>query len=214
MVTGSTRGIGKAIAVELADQGNLVVVHGRQLTDVILCVDEIRQRGGQAIGLAADLTDTKRARELVTKTVDHAKRLDILVNNAGMIRDRRFVNMTDDDWQTVLDVHLNAVFALTQEAVATMQKQHGGVIINMTSLAGLQGVVGQANYASAKAGILGFTWTLAKELADHHIRVNAISPAALTDMTRPYVEKAKRAAEKTRRTLAAVLGNWHAAGCS
>lgn len=201
LITGSTRGIGRAIADALADQGVTVVIHGRHTHDVDMRVQEIRQRGKTAIGIAADFTDRAATRMIVAQIVDAFGRIDILVNNAGLIRDCRLINMTEQDWHDVMDVHLHAVFSVTQAAVLVMKQQMAGIIINMTSLAGLQGNAGQANYATAKAGILGLTWTLAKELATYNIRVNALSPAALTDMTRLHVERAILKAEQRGETL-------------
>lgn len=203
VVTGSTRGIGKAIAELFAKQGMSVVINGRDPDEVRRCVDEIRSNGGQAIGIAADVTDKEAAGSLVNGAIKSFGSIDILVNNAGIIRDGLFVRMSEEEWKSVLEVHLNGVFYVTQAAVRQMKEQAAGSIINVTSLAGLEGVVGQANYATAKAGVLGLTWTLAKELSRYHIRVNAISPAALTDMTRPYVEAAMQRAQQEGKALPA-----------
>ncbi len=197
VITGSTRGIGKAIAEQFVKEGVAVVVNGRNATEVNACKHELLKLGAEVAGFVGDVSIKGEAVELVETAIHTFGGIDILVNNAGIIRDSTFLRMADEDWHQVLNVHLNGMYYCSKRAVGWMKDQNEGIIINLTSLAGLMGSFGQANYGTAKAGVLAFTWTLAQELARYSIRVNAISPAAVTDMTRPYIEKAKLvAAEK------------------
>lgn len=192
VITGSSRGIGRSIALAMSAQGAAVVVNGRDEQAVANTTAEIINRGGRAISVPGSVTEANTSRRLIEAAYSHFGGVHILVNNAGIVRDRISYRMTEQEWDEVIDVHLKGAFLCTQAAIDVMRSQReGGSIINMTSLAGIQGCVGQANYAAAKAGILGLTWTLALELKRFNIRVNAIAPAALTEMTRPLVEKAE-----------------------
>ncbi len=198
IVTGGGRGFGRAHALELARQGAKVVVNdlgtavdGRPEpsdpgTEV---VDEIRLEGGQAIANGEDVADWDGARRLVEAALSTFGRLDVLVNNAGVLRDRMLVNMTAEDWDTVMRVHLRGTFCPTHHAavhwrsLAKAGTEVDARIINTSSAAGLFGNVGQPNYSAAKAGILGFTIEVAAELARYGVTVNAIAPGGRTRMT-------------------------------
>ncbi|MER3590196.1 MAG: beta-ketoacyl-ACP reductase [Mastigocladus sp. ERB_26_1] len=185
IVTGASRGIGRAIARELAKFGASVVVNyasSSQAADEL--VSEITQAGGSAITLAADVSKEEQVDALINAAIEKFNRVDILVNNAGITRDTLLLRMKLEDWQAVINLNLNGVFLCTRAASKIMLKQRSGRIINITSVAGLMGNPGQANYSAAKAGVIGFTKTVAKELASRGITVNAVAPGFIaTDMT-------------------------------
>ncbi|MGJ5675998.1 MAG: 3-oxoacyl-[acyl-carrier-protein] reductase [Nostochopsis sp.] len=185
IVTGASRGIGRAIAQELAKVGASVVVNyasSSQAADEL--VSQIIQAGGSAIALAADVSKEDQVNALINAAIEKFNRIDILVNNAGITRDTLLVRMKPEDWQSVIDINLTGVFLCTRAASKIMLKQRSGRIINITSIAGLMGNPGQANYSAAKAGVIGFTKTIAKELASRGITVNAVAPGFIaTDMT-------------------------------
>jgi 3-oxoacyl-[acyl-carrier protein] reductase len=185
IITGASRGIGRAIAQELAKFGASVVVNyasSSQAADEL--VSEITQAGGSAIALAADVSKEEQVDALINAAIEKFNRIDILVNNAGITRDTLLLRMKPEDWQAVIDLNLTGVFLCTRAASKIMLKQRSGRIINITSVAGLMGNPGQANYSAAKAGVIGFTKTVAKELASRGITVNAVAPGFIaTDMT-------------------------------
>ncbi|WP_374723633.1 SDR family NAD(P)-dependent oxidoreductase [Calidifontibacillus erzurumensis] len=193
IITGSSRGIGRSIAEKLAQLGAFVVINGRNNETVDEVVSIIRESGGKACGVVGSVANKQTADLLVNSALDHTGRIDLLVNNAGTIADRLSYKMTLEEFNEVIDIHVKGTFLCTKAAVNIMRHQEeGGMIINMTSLAGMEGTVGQLNYSAAKAALNGMTWTLAKELKKYNIQVNGVSPAAVTDMTRPYIEKAKQ----------------------
>ena len=179
VVTGSTRGIGRAVAERLSAEGALVVVHGRDGAQAAAVAAEF---GQPAVGVGGDIADPATAGALVTAATGEFGRLDILVNNAGVVRDAFVTRITDEMWHEVLETNLSGPFFTTRAAVPAM-KGEGGAILNLVSWAGLRGNVGQAAYAAAKAGLHGMTLALAKELAKFGIRVNALSPMAATDIS-------------------------------
>jgi 3-oxoacyl-[acyl-carrier protein] reductase len=185
IVTGASRGIGRAIARELAKFGASVVVNyasSSQAADEL--VSEITQAGGSAIALAADVSKEEQVDALINAAIEKFNRVDILVNNAGITRDTLLLRMKLEDWQAVIDLNLTGVFLCTRAVSKIMLKQRSGRIINITSVAGQMGNPGQANYSAAKAGVIGFTKTVAKELASRGITVNAVAPGFIaTDMT-------------------------------
>ncbi|MDF5712172.1 MAG: 3-oxoacyl-[acyl-carrier-protein] reductase [Nostoc sp. S4] len=185
IVTGASRGIGRAIAIELATQGAIAVVNyasSSAAADAV--VAEITAAGGQAIALQADVSKVEQVEALVNAVMEKFKRVDILVNNAGITRDTLLLRLKPEDWQAVIDLNLTGVFLCTRAASKIMLKQRSGRIINITSVAGQMGNPGQANYSAAKAGVIGFTKTVAKELASRGITVNAVAPGFIaTDMT-------------------------------
>jgi 3-oxoacyl-[acyl-carrier protein] reductase len=193
VITGSGKGIGEAIAKRFAHEGANVVVNARNAENVDRVAKEINSLGfGRAVGCACDISKKEDAERLVDTAVKEFGRLDILVNNAGFTRDNWLVKMTEEEFDTVLNVHLKGTFLCTQAAARIMMQQKSGRIINVTSRAGLKGNIGQANYSSAKAGIVGFTKTCALELGPKfNVTVNAVAPAAWTEMTEKIPENVK-----------------------
>ena len=177
LVTGAARGIGLEIGRAFVGWGATVVLLDRDSTEL----DEAARAIG-AVGIQADVSVTAEVERAVQAAVDCAGRVDVLVNNAGILRDKVVWKLTDDDWDAVLATHAGGTFRFTRAVVPHMRAQGGGRIINVTSYTGLRGNPGQANYSMAKAGIIGFTKTTAKELARFAITVNAISPNAQTRM--------------------------------
>jgi len=186
MITGGSRGIGRAVALALATEGAKVVVnYASSSTAADEVVAEITQAGGEAIALQADVSKVDQVDALFNKVTETWGRVDILVNNAGITRDSLLLRMKPEDWQAVIDLNLTGVFLCTRLASKIMLKQKSGRIINITSVAGQMGNPGQANYSAAKAGVIGFTKTVAKELASRGITVNAVAPGFIaTDMTK------------------------------
>jgi 3-oxoacyl-[acyl-carrier protein] reductase len=177
IVTGSSRGIGRAVALLLARQGARVVVNSSKSSEAAeAVVAEIKAGGGEAIVVAADVSAQADAERLVKTTVDTFGRLDILVNNAGMTRDTLLMRMSEADWDAVMDLNLKGTFFCTKAAIRPMLRAKSGRIINVTSVAGLAGNAGQANYAASKAGLVGFTKSVARELASRAITCNAVAP--------------------------------------
>lgn len=187
LVTGSTRGIGQSIVKHLGRSAYRVVVNGTNQTLIDEVVEEIHAFNGEAIGFCADIADPNAVTELIEFVIGTFGQIDVLIHNAGNLADQTCLKMTDEQWKSVLNVHLNGAFYCIQRTLPHL-RDRGGDIILMTSTAGLIGSVGQVNYSAAKAGILGMLWTLSAELKRYQIRVNAISPAALTDMTRPVIQ--------------------------
>lgn len=178
VVTGGARGIGRALSEFFASAGATLAI-----ADVdALALAEITTQLDGTIPLEVDVADATSVDRGIRDVVDRTGRLDVVVNNAGILRDRVVWKLTDDDWNAVIGVHLTGTFNMTRAAIPTMREQGYGRLVNVTSYTGLHGNVGQANYAAAKAGIIGFTRTTAKELARFGITVNAISPNAETDM--------------------------------
>lgn len=193
IVTGAARGVGRGIA-------SLFAASGADVVAVDMDADVLAETGAE-LGVrtaVADVADRAQVDEVVALALEEHGRLDVVVNNAGVLRDRRVWKLTADDWDTVLGVHLTGAFHFTQAAIPVMREQGGGRIVNVTSYTGLHGNVGQANYAAAKAGIIGFTKTCAKELGAFGITVNAISPNAETRMI------ASIPADKLAETAAAI----------
>jgi 3-oxoacyl-[acyl-carrier protein] reductase len=186
VVTGSARGIGAATAQRLASDGAAVAVIDLREPDTEATVAAIRDAGGSAIGIGCDVADAGQVEAALARTVAELGRLDILVNNAGVIRDNLLFKMTEDDWDTVMNVHLRGAFLCCREAQKHMVARQSGKIVNLSSRSAL-GNRGQANYSAAKAGIQGFTRTLAIELGPFGINVNAVAPGfiatAMTDAT-------------------------------
>lgn len=185
LVTGGSRGIGRAIALKLASLGAKVAVnyHADEAAAQEV-VEEIASQGGEAIALQGDVKDADQAGDLVKKTLEAFSRLDILVNNAGITRDTLLIRMKESDWDLVIDTNLKGTFNVTKAAHRPMLKQRYGRIINITSVSGLVGQIGQANYSASKAGLAGFTKAVAKELGSRNITVNAIAPGYVpTDQT-------------------------------
>ncbi|MFS0817432.1 3-oxoacyl-[acyl-carrier-protein] reductase [Lysinibacillus sp. 1P01SD] len=194
VVTGASRGIGRAIALKLADEGAKVVVNysGSQAKAEEV-VGIIQENGGEAIAVQASVSKTEEVTALMDAAVKTFGSLDILVNNAGITRDNLLMRMKEDEWDDVLDTNLKGVFLCTKAVTRQMMKQRAGRIINISSIVGVAGNAGQANYVAAKAGVIGLTKTTAKELASRNILVNAIAPGFIeTEMTEQLPEDIKQ----------------------
>lgn len=178
IVTGASRGIGRVTALALAREGARVVVNYRQQRSAAEeVVGEIEAGGGQALALPADVTNRQEVTYLVTETLRAYERVDILVNNAGISRDTLMLRMEEEAWRTVVETNLTAAFLCSKAVLRPMLQQRYGRIVNVASLAGMVGNVGQVNYAAAKAGLIGLTKAMARELATRGITVNAVAPA-------------------------------------
>lgn len=187
VITGSSRGIGAGIAKLLASQGAKVVVNHRNSPDgADGVVAAIKEAGGEVVAIQADVSDSSQAQAFIKSAIDTFGQIDILVNNAGTTRDKLIMTMKDEDWDVVLNANLSSVYYCSKAVVRPMMKKRGGRIINITSVVGLTGQAGQTNYAASKAGIIGFTKSLAKEVGSRNITVNAVAPGfiptALTDV--------------------------------
>jgi 3-oxoacyl-[acyl-carrier protein] reductase len=189
IITGSARGIGKIIAEKFASMGANVVISDIELEQAEATAGEI---GGTAFGVKADVTDQEDIDNLFEKTKKEFGQIDIVVNNAGITRDTLMIRMSEKDWDMVLDINLKGSFLVTKTAAKYMMKQRYGRIVNISSVVGLTGNAGQANYSASKAGMIGLTKSAAKELGGRGITVNAIAPGFIaTDMTENLPEEAK-----------------------
>lgn len=186
LVTGASRGIGRAVALALGEAGAEVVVNYASSPEAAeTVVSAIEDAGGQAYALQANVSDEVAVDGLIKTVLERSGRIDVLVNNAGITRDGLLMRMKTDDWQAVINLNLSGVFLCTRAVTRPMLKQRSGRIINITSVVGLMGNAGQANYAAAKAGVVGFTRSTAKEMASRGITVNAVAPGFIaTDMTK------------------------------
>lgn len=195
VVTGSSRGIGKAIAVKLASLGaNVAVVYAGNAEKANETVAEIEALGVKAKAYACDVSDFESSKSLVSEVIADFGGIDILVNNAGIIRDGLVLSMKEEDFDKVINVNLKGSFNMIKNTYQHFMKKRRGRIINISSVVGINGNAGQANYASAKAGIIGLTKSVAKELAARNVTVNAVAPGYIeTDMTNSMPEKAKEA---------------------
>ncbi|NLM37821.1 MAG: 3-oxoacyl-[acyl-carrier-protein] reductase [Firmicutes bacterium] len=196
IITGAARGIGRAIAEALAREGAKVV-----LVDLLPAVHdtaaELRQAGYEVLALTVDVSSFEEAQQMVDQTVAHFGQIDILVNNAGITRDNLLLRMPPEDWEKVININLTGTFNLTKAAIKHMIKRKSGKIINIASIIGEIGNVGQANYAASKAGVIAFTKSVAKELGSRGIRANAVAPGFIkSQMTDVLPDKVKAELEK------------------
>jgi 3-oxoacyl-[acyl-carrier protein] reductase len=192
LITGASRGIGRAMAQKFAQEGASVAFTYLSSVEKGQALEaELQAFGGQVKGYRSDASDYKAAEELVTQVIADFGKLDVLVNNAGITKDGLLMRMSEEQWDTVITVNLKSVFNLTKAATKPMMKAKAGSIINLTSVVGIRGNAGQSNYAASKAGIIGFTKSVALELGSRNIRSNAIAPGFIeTEMTGEINEKA------------------------
>jgi 3-oxoacyl-[acyl-carrier protein] reductase len=189
LVTGASRGIGRAIALALSSRGAHVIAAARG-SNADGTVDAIRAAAGTATAVSADVTDTASVEAMLAAALQHNGRLDILVNNAGIARDQLMLRMKRADWDEVLATNLTAAFTVVQAALKPMIRQRGGRIISIGSVVGQMGNAGQANYAASKAGLVGFSKAIAREVASRQITVNVVAPGLIaTDMTQALTDK-------------------------
>ncbi|HJW71648.1 MAG TPA: 3-oxoacyl-[acyl-carrier-protein] reductase [Geothrix sp.] len=192
LVTGASQGIGEAIAKQLAAQGATVVCAARTLSKLQAVADAIVNAGGKADVVAADLSDTASIKAAVAATVERHGAIHILVNNAGITRDKLLIQMKEEDWDAVIDTNLKGAYTAIQAATKPMMKQRWGRIINIASVVGQMGNPGQANYVAAKAGLIGLTKSVARELASRNVTANAVTPGYIeTAMTAGLSEEVK-----------------------
>jgi len=190
IVTGSARGIGREIALRLAEAGASIVVS--DVADAAPVAEEIRKMGQKSLAVAANVTSASDVATMVEKVIAEYGRIDILVNNAGIARDQLLLRMSDEDWEAVLNVNLKSVFLCTRAVLRPMVKQRWGRIISISSIVGIVGNPGQANYASSKAGIIGFTKTIAREVGSRGITVNAIAPGFIVSKMTDQLSEAQK----------------------
>ncbi|ALS35850.1 3-oxoacyl-[acyl-carrier protein] reductase [Enterococcus rotai] len=190
-VTGSTRGIGKAVALAFAQEGANIALNGRSEISVEL-IAEVEALGVKCIGVSGDIADFEAAGAMIQTVVDGLGSIDVLINNAGITNDKLLLRMSEEDFTRCIQINLTGTFNMTQHTVKKMMKQRSGSIINMSSVVGLMGNIGQANYAASKAGVIGLTKSVAREVAARGITCNAIAPGFIeTEMTEVLSDKVK-----------------------
>lgn len=193
LITGGSRGIGKEIALELAKNGvNIVISYVNNMEKATAVIDEIISYGVKAMAVCADVSVEEDVLHMIKTVEEEFGTIDILVNNAGITKDNLIIRMKEEDWDSVMDVNLKGTFLCTKAVSRIMMKKRYGKIINITSVVGIMGNTGQSNYSASKAGVIGFTKSMAKELASRGIRVNGIAPGFIeTDMTEVLKDEIK-----------------------
>lgn len=185
MITGGSRGIGKEVALTFAKKGyNIIINYVSDKTDIVALEKEFRENKAECLIIKADVSKTEEVEEMVKQAIEKFGQIDVLVNNAGITKDNLLMRMTEEDFDRVLQINLKGTFLVTKAVTKYMMKKREGSIINLSSVVGVTGNAGQCNYAASKAGIIGFTKSLAKELSSRNIRANAVAPGFIeTDMT-------------------------------
>lgn len=205
LITGAARGIGRAIAETLAQRGADIVMADRNIDQAVVTAQEIAAASGRrVVAFRVDVADSASVKAMVEQALAQFNHIDILVNNAGVTRDNLIMRMDEADWDLVIDINLKGVFNCSKALVRPMMKQRSGRIINISSVSGLAGQAGQANYSSSKAGVIGLTKALARELGSRQITVNAVAPGFIpTELTKDLPEELK-----TESLKAIPLGRW------
>ncbi len=193
-ITGGTRGIGREIAITLAENGFDIVVNYREQNDLLSSLqEEIKSKNVEFLSVQGDVSKYEDAERMIKEIIDKFARIDVLVNNAGITKDTLIMRMQKEDFENVVNVNLVGTFNITKNVVPYMMKQRDGRIINLSSVVGISGNAGQANYAASKAGIIGFTKSLAKEVGSRNILVNAVAPGfietQMTDVLKPEIKE-------------------------
>ncbi len=192
IVTGASQGIGKEIATELAEEGADVILIDIQEEALLKVAETIKNRNGKAFSYSADVTSMDQVTDVVNKVLNHHQKIDHLVNNAGITRDNLFMRMKEEEWDAVISVNLKGVFNCSKAVIRNMMGNRYGRIVNISSVVGLMGNVGQSNYSASKAGVLGLTKSLAREASTRNITVNAIAPGYIsTEMTEKLSDHVK-----------------------
>ena len=193
LVTGASRGIGKEVALKYAENGyDVVINYVSSKTDVKALEDEFKEKGVDCLTLKADVSKQEEVQELVDKAIEKFRKIDVLVNNAGITRDNLLMRMSEEEFDKVIEINLKGTFLVTKAVTKYMMKKRNGSIINLSSVVGVAGNAGQCNYSASKAGIIGFTKSIAKELASRNIRANAVAPGFIeTDMTNVLSDSVK-----------------------
>lgn len=199
LITGASRGIGRAVAMRFAEEGAQVAFTYRSSQEKAQALEgELKEQGVEAKGYASDAASFQEAEKLVGSVIEDMGRVDVVVNNAGITRDNLLLRISEEDWDSVIDTNLKSVFNMTKAVQKSLIKQRGGSIINMSSVIGEQGNAGQSNYAASKAGILGFTRSIAQELGSRGVRCNAIAPGFIeTEMTEELDQEALKSWRET-----------------
>ena len=192
-VTGGSRGIGKEVALKFAEEGyDIIINYVSEKTDVEALKKEFEEKGAETLILKADVSKEVEVQEVIKQAIEKFGKIDVLVNNAGITRDNLLMRMSEEDFDKVLEINLKGTFIVTKAVTKYMMKKRSGSIINLSSVVGVSGNAGQCNYSASKAGIIGFTKSVAKELASRNIRANAVAPGFIeTDMTNVLPENVK-----------------------